>query len=273
MHHSHYGRMCPIETPEGPNIGLIGSLSTFAQVNPFGFIQTPYRKVDDGRVTDADRLPDRRRGGPLRHRAGQRAAGRRRHLPRGPRAGPPQGRRGRLHPAGGRRVHRRLAAADGVGRHRDDPVPRARRRQPRADGREHAAPVGAAAAQRVAAGRHRHGAARRGRRRRRGRGGQGRCGRGAVRRLHHGDGRRRHPPHLPAAQVPPGPTRAPASTRSRSWTRASGSRSARSSPTGRAPRTARWRWARTCSSRSCRGRATTTRTRSSSRSAWCRTTC
>ncbi|MGI5127347.1 DNA-directed RNA polymerase subunit beta [Pseudonocardia sp. CA-107938] len=52
VHHSHYGRMCPIETPEGPNIGLIGYLSTFAQVNPFGFIQTPYRKVVDGRVTD-----------------------------------------------------------------------------------------------------------------------------------------------------------------------------------------------------------------------------
>ncbi|TWF78297.1 DNA-directed RNA polymerase subunit beta [Pseudonocardia hierapolitana] len=52
VHPSHYGRMCPIETPEGPNIGLIGSLSTYAQVNPFGFIQTPYRKVVDGRVTD-----------------------------------------------------------------------------------------------------------------------------------------------------------------------------------------------------------------------------
>ena len=46
VHHSHYGRMCPIETPEGPNIGLIGSLSTFARVNEFGFIETPYRKVD-----------------------------------------------------------------------------------------------------------------------------------------------------------------------------------------------------------------------------------
>ena len=52
VHHSHYGRMCPIETPEGPNIGLIGYLATFAQVNPFGFIQTPYRKVVDGKVTD-----------------------------------------------------------------------------------------------------------------------------------------------------------------------------------------------------------------------------
>lgn len=54
VHHSHYGRMCPIETPEGPNIGLIGSLSTYARINEFGFIETPYRKVDKetGIVTD-----------------------------------------------------------------------------------------------------------------------------------------------------------------------------------------------------------------------------
>ncbi|AVZ40109.1 MULTISPECIES: DNA-directed RNA polymerase subunit beta [unclassified Dietzia] len=52
VHASHYGRMCPIETPEGPNIGLIGSLSVYARVNPFGFIETPYRRVVDGAVTD-----------------------------------------------------------------------------------------------------------------------------------------------------------------------------------------------------------------------------
>ncbi|HVX43325.1 MAG TPA: DNA-directed RNA polymerase subunit beta, partial [Mycobacteriales bacterium] len=52
VHPSHYGRMCPIETPEGPNIGLIGALSSYARVNPFGFIETPYRKVTDGKVTD-----------------------------------------------------------------------------------------------------------------------------------------------------------------------------------------------------------------------------
>lgn len=52
VHPSHYGRMCPIETPEGPNIGLIGSLCSYARVNPFGFIETPYRKVVEGRVTD-----------------------------------------------------------------------------------------------------------------------------------------------------------------------------------------------------------------------------
>jgi len=52
VHYSHYGRMCPIETPEGPNIGLISSLSTYAKINKFGFIETPYRKVENGRVTD-----------------------------------------------------------------------------------------------------------------------------------------------------------------------------------------------------------------------------
>ena len=52
VHTSHYGRMCPIETPEGPNIGLIGSLAAYARVNPFGFIESPYRRVVDGKVTD-----------------------------------------------------------------------------------------------------------------------------------------------------------------------------------------------------------------------------
>ncbi|MGH1332168.1 MAG: DNA-directed RNA polymerase subunit beta [Paracoccaceae bacterium] len=52
VHPTHYGRMCPIETPEGPNIGLINSLATFARVNKYGFIETPYRKVIDGKVTD-----------------------------------------------------------------------------------------------------------------------------------------------------------------------------------------------------------------------------
>ncbi|MEL7569924.1 MAG: DNA-directed RNA polymerase subunit beta, partial [Eubacteriaceae bacterium] len=52
VHYSHYGRMCPIETPEGPNIGLINSLCTYARVNDYGFIETPYRKVENGRVTE-----------------------------------------------------------------------------------------------------------------------------------------------------------------------------------------------------------------------------
>ena len=52
VHPSHYGRMCPIETPEGPNIGLIGSLASYGRINPFGFVETPYRRVRDGKVTD-----------------------------------------------------------------------------------------------------------------------------------------------------------------------------------------------------------------------------
>jgi len=52
VHYSHYGRICPIETPEGPNIGLIGSLSIYGRINNFGFIETPYRKVENGKLTD-----------------------------------------------------------------------------------------------------------------------------------------------------------------------------------------------------------------------------
>src|SRR5690606_32218925 len=52
VHATHYGRICPIETPEGPNIGLIASLSTYARVNEYGFVETPYRHVKEGRVTD-----------------------------------------------------------------------------------------------------------------------------------------------------------------------------------------------------------------------------
>jgi len=52
VHPTHYGRICPIETPEGPNIGLINSLATHAKINQYGFIETPYRKVENGKVTE-----------------------------------------------------------------------------------------------------------------------------------------------------------------------------------------------------------------------------
>jgi DNA-directed RNA polymerase subunit beta len=52
VHHTHYGRLCPIETPEGPNIGLITSLACYARINQYGLIETPYRKVEKGRVTN-----------------------------------------------------------------------------------------------------------------------------------------------------------------------------------------------------------------------------
>jgi DNA-directed RNA polymerase subunit beta len=68
VHHTHYGRICPIETPEGPNIGLISSLCTYARINQFGFIETPYVKVENSKVTNGDRVPDGGRRGQLLHR-------------------------------------------------------------------------------------------------------------------------------------------------------------------------------------------------------------
>ena len=67
VHPTHYGRICPIETPEGPNIGLIASLSTYARVNEFGFIETPYRKVAESRGHDRSITTPRSRRG-ARHR-------------------------------------------------------------------------------------------------------------------------------------------------------------------------------------------------------------
>jgi DNA-directed RNA polymerase subunit beta len=72
VHPTHYGRVCPIETPEGPNIGLINSLAVYARTNEYGFLETPYRKVVDGRVTDEIEYPVGDRGRPVRHRAGRR---------------------------------------------------------------------------------------------------------------------------------------------------------------------------------------------------------
>src|SRR5206468_13077990 len=56
VHPTHYGRICPIETPEGPNIGLISSLACYARINEYGFIESPYKKVADGRVMDHYRI-------------------------------------------------------------------------------------------------------------------------------------------------------------------------------------------------------------------------
>ena len=97
VHPTHYGRICPIETPEGPNIGLINSLATFARVNKYGFIESPYRKVTNGKLTDevvylsameemrhhvAQANADDRRQGPPDRRPGDRAlSGRRDAVP------------------------------------------------------------------------------------------------------------------------------------------------------------------------------------------------
>ena len=156
VHPTHYGRICPIETPEGPNIGLINSLATFARVNKYGFIESPYRKVRDGKVTEdvaylsameEQKYSVAQADTPI---DAERQAGRRSHrLP---------SRRRRRVPAGRpRRLHGRVAEAAGVGRRGADSVPRERRRQPGAHGLEHAAPGGAAGALRRAARRHRHG--------------------------------------------------------------------------------------------------------------------
>ncbi len=168
VHPTHYGRMCPIETPEGPNIGLIGSLSSYAEISEHGFVTTPYRVVRNGNVTDeivhldatqeeeqiiaqantpVDQRHARRRGDPV----------------------PDAGRSVRDSRGGAGRPDRRLAGADLVGGDGDDPVPGARRREPCVDGLEHAAPGGAAVGDRRAADRHRDGAPRRDRHRRRGR--------------------------------------------------------------------------------------------------------
>ena len=85
VHPTHYGRVCPIETPEGPNIGLINSLALYARLNEYGFLETPYRKVERFESHRQDRIPvgDRRR--PLHHRPGKRRDQRAR--PAGRRAG------------------------------------------------------------------------------------------------------------------------------------------------------------------------------------------
>jgi DNA-directed RNA polymerase subunit beta len=189
VHFSHYGRMCPIETPEGPNIGLIGGLATYARVNEFGFIESPYRKVIDGRVTDeivylaADEEEEyvvAQANTPLnpdgsfaeeRVLVRRSPAGR---LARGP--APPARARHLLrchhrHPVRARRrgpAHGRVAEADRLGRHRAHPVPRARRRQPCAHGRQHAEAGRAAGEGRGALHRHRRRGPRRPRRRRHG---------------------------------------------------------------------------------------------------------
>jgi DNA-directed RNA polymerase beta subunit len=162
VHPTHYGRVCPIETPEGPNIGLINSLAVYARTNRYGFLETPYRRVVDGVVTDEiEYLSAIDEGQYVIAQASTRPSTTRAVL---------------LTSWCNVRHHERIH--DEAGRMRSttwtcrpsrsfpwlrlaDPVPRARRRQPRADGLEHATSGSADAARREAAGRHRHGALRR----------------------------------------------------------------------------------------------------------------
>ena len=212
VHHSHYGRICPIETPEGPNIGLIGSLATYGRINEYGFIETPYRKVkrtagwDDAEI--ANEIADvdvAAKSGTIVLKKGERFTPdaiaelkkqKASAFPIRPRVtaeivylaaydeeeryvaqanarldeeghfvdervpGPPPRPVPRGAPAADR-LHGRESQAGRLGGHRAHPLPRARRRQPRPDGLQHAAPGGAAPGARGAHRGHRHGGPRR----------------------------------------------------------------------------------------------------------------
>ena len=142
VHPTHYGRICPIETPEGPNIGLINSLATHAVVNKYGFIESPYRRVKDGKITDEvvymSAMEEAKHVIAQANIALKRRRDRRRPGPR------PDQRRALAAAQGPGRPDGRQSQAGGLGRRGADPVPGERRRQPRADGLEHAAPGRAA---------------------------------------------------------------------------------------------------------------------------------
>ena len=157
VHPTHYGRICPIETPEGPNIGLIASLSTYARVNEFGFVETPYRTVGE------------RQGHRRGRRATRRSRRRGKYIAQAIADVDEKGKfreslvsarlNGEFHMVTPDEIQLMDVVAEpaGVGRRVAHPVPRARRRQPRAHGLEHAAPGRAAHPQPRAARRHRHG--------------------------------------------------------------------------------------------------------------------
>jgi DNA-directed RNA polymerase subunit beta len=154
VHPTHYGRVCPIETPEGPNIGLINSMSLYARLNEYGFLETPYRKVGASHVTN-EILPVGDRRGQIRDCAGQCTARQARQVPR--RAGElPAGGRVRADVARTSRIHGCGAIADRLGGRVIDSISRTRRRQPGVDGFEHAAAGGALPTSGKAVRRHRH---------------------------------------------------------------------------------------------------------------------
>ena len=271
VHISHYGRICPIETPEGTNIGLISSLSIYAEVDEYGFLITPYRKVQQ---QEADRRRGEaagRRGGAARARPGRHAdRGRQDH--RRPRQRPASAATSRSsRPSKVEYIDVSPKQMVGVSAglipflEHDD----ANRALMGSNMQRQAVPLlitepplvvdraGEGSRQAL-----RHGRPGRGRRARRLRG----------RRADQDRGEGQDRPRVRAAQVPR-PQRAdlpqPEADRQDG---PEGEEGRRSSPTGPPPTTANWRWAATCWSRSCPGRATTSRTRSSSASGWSRTT-
>ena len=219
VHPTHYGRMCPIETPEGPNIGLIGSLSSYATVNEFGFIQTPYRKVVEGKVTDEiqwltayeeEKHTIAQANAPLDPKTNVFVEDT--VLARAP-GGEYVSARARR-----RRLHGRLAAADRLGGDGSRALPGAQRRQPGSHGLEHAAPGSAAPAGRGAAHRHGHGISLGGGYRRRA-SGQDRPARCGAYRPTASSSRPTTATSSPTTcSSSSGRTRAPSSTRSRWWT-------------------------------------------------------
>jgi DNA-directed RNA polymerase subunit beta len=272
VHPSHYGRICPIETPEGPNIGLISSMSCFSRINEFGFIETPYRKVTNGKVTDqvdyltADQEENfivAQANAPVTTATASSPSRKSRSATRA--TSSKSNRTGQL--------HGRLAQAARLRGRQPHPVPRARRREPRAHGLEHATPGRAADQDGSAARRHRHGGQGRPRfqgRHRRGRQRQGRLG---HRQLHH---------HHPDGEMPEGKKKLKHDPEEgiyvyelRKYMRSNAGTCMNQKPlvkkgqkiskgqviaTVPAPTTANSRSAATCSSRSCRGTATTSRT-------------
>ena len=189
VHPTHYGRICPIETPEGPNIGLIASLSTYARVNEFGFVETPYRKVEDGGVTGETAFYSALEE--EKHTIAQANA----EFDKKGKfvnelVSQPPWRRVRPGQARGRGPDGRVAEPAGLGGRLPHPLPGERRREPRPHGQQHAAPGGAAAAHPVAAGGHGHGGGRGPRLGRHLRRPAGRRGGGRRRQPHRGEGRR-----------------------------------------------------------------------------------
>ena len=157
VHNTHYGRICPIETPEGPNIGLIVSLSTYARVNDYGFIETPYRTAGGGKVTkEVKFLSALEEGDHAIAQANAPIDGKGKFLNDIISARRVEGEF--MHGGPGRGgVHGREPQPAGLGGRLPDSLPGKRRRQPRLDGLQHAAPGGAPAPHRGAVGGHRHG--------------------------------------------------------------------------------------------------------------------
>ncbi len=157
VHTTHYGRVCPIETPEGPNIGLINSLSVYARTNQYGFLETPYRRVENSRVTDKIDFLSAIEEGEFAIAQANAAKDAKGALTDDLVSCRFQG-EFTLMPKDRNNYMDVSPEADRVRRGLADSLPRARRREPRADGLEHAAPGGADPACRCAARGHGHGA-------------------------------------------------------------------------------------------------------------------